>query len=103
MPQSPSPLTAHSIMKARVSPCCAWVFAKTYCMECHPLDHQIQERDRLGGSFTSSGHSPAAAQGNISQSVQQAERAVAQFSMDLPIPAEQERRDAYGSAALSTH
>lgn len=39
----------------------------------------------------------------ISQFVQQAERAVAPFSMGLAIPAEQEQRDAHGSAALSTH
>lgn len=49
---------------------CAWVFAKTYeilcCMHCYPSDHQIRERDHLRGSFTSSRHSPAAAQGNIS-------------------------------------
>lgn len=39
----------------------------------------------------------------ISQSVQQAERAVAQFSMGLASPAGQEQRDAHGSAALNAH
>lgn len=38
----------------------------------------------------------------ISQSVQQAERAVSQFAMGLALPAEPEQCEARGSAALST-